>query len=36
MKQRGFTLPEIAIVLVMICIMLAGGLGAFKALKDRP
>ncbi|MCX7204694.1 MAG: type II secretion system protein [Proteobacteria bacterium] len=34
MKERGFTLAEIAIVLVIIGIMLAGGLGAFKAQTD--
>jgi len=34
MKQSGFTLAEIAIVLVIVGIMLAGGLGAFKAQSD--
>jgi type II secretory pathway pseudopilin PulG len=34
MKQSGFTLAEIAIVFVIIGIMLAGGLGAFKAQTD--
>ncbi|AZN37222.1 type II secretion system protein [Iodobacter ciconiae] len=34
MKERGFTLAEIAIVLVVIGIMLVGGLGAFKAQTD--
>jgi prepilin-type N-terminal cleavage/methylation domain-containing protein len=34
MMERGFTLAEIAIVLVIIGIMLAGGLGAFKAQTD--
>lgn len=34
MRDRGFTLAEIAIVLVIIGIMLAGGLGAFKAQTD--
>ncbi|MDW5415461.1 type II secretion system protein [Iodobacter sp. CM08] len=34
MKQSGFTLAEIAIVLVIVGIMLAGGLGAFKAQTD--
>jgi prepilin-type N-terminal cleavage/methylation domain-containing protein len=36
MKERGFTLAEIAIVIVIIDMMLTGGLGAFNALKERP
>ncbi|MFC7420520.1 type II secretion system protein [Iodobacter arcticus] len=34
MKNKGFTLAEIAIVLVIVGIMLAGGLGAFRAQTD--